>query len=221
MDLVLLDLALHAMQNLQATGFALCTIAQGQKSMRLQDVRTKFRNLAHEEPARSADDMAAAQAADVRARATLNFNKLGIREAKLLSHTQLQALVALLSAPQVAAATDAAALLVACVSTGGAPVDTEALRARLRPYARAAPGNVPAVGAAAPLGSDADVTARILAAVQALQGGAGAAGSAAATGPEATPELVKTAQAQEQPEQAAEAPAATPARPSLAKRALR
>ena len=148
----------------------------------MQEVRTAFHALADEgaEPATTAEEIAASQAADVKARAQLNFNKLGCSSMRFLSHAQLCALLATLSAPRVMPA-DAAVSMLHGMATGAA-LDVEAVRAKLRKYAQSAPEDRNQAGASATATHDGtavdDTMERIMAAVRALQpSDAGASGS--------------------------------------------
>ena len=129
----------------------------------------KFRSLANEQPATSPEAMAASQAADVRSRATLNFNKLGLQRARLLSHMQLQVLITLLSAPQIMPAQRACSLFSDI--TDLQLTDPQVVQQKLASLLRYPRGSAAAAAASAAQGdSDVGVTARIMAAVRALQG---------------------------------------------------
>ena len=99
----------------------------------MQRARADFHELARrgELPAASAEDIAASQAEDVRVRAALSFNKLSCGTMHLLAHDQLQALVALCSAPVVLPPREALSMLVGMAEGSVSAGEVRAALARL------------------------------------------------------------------------------------------
>ena len=119
------------------SGFALHFPAPTQLSApSVQATRAAFHALA-EEPARAGstpDALAAQQAAEVAARAALNFNALGLPACHALSHGALRALVAALCLPVVPPPAAVLPLLRRLAGGGGAADGAVDVAAALRPY---------------------------------------------------------------------------------------
>lgn len=131
----------------------------------MQRAKADFHELARkgELPAASVEAIAASQAEDVRVRASLAFNKLSCGTMRLLTHAQLQALVAIASAPVVLPPREALSLLddlVGCGTAGLAKVRARlAQLTRIPEEARRAAAATAAAAAAAQVPASPDATA--------------------------------------------------------------